>query len=459
MGFRLWRRIRVAPGVTLNLSKSGLSTSIGHRGYHVTLGHGHIRNTVGIPGTGMYWTSVAGTGRRQTRQLSRRPVRRAPPPANRVAATPEENRRAARTALIVLGVAIAIVLTVITSGVALLPIGLGLVLFLVLRRQHRNRQPGFLAQQLINKAKAAQDPSDAVALLHEALDTDPAGKDTLLECASWFYDRQCWADATDAYAGCLHLDTTPYYEIRHVKCLIGAGHIDEAIAELEHLRAKALDESDQALVLSQLAMAFAMKGDPHQGLAFANEAKLQKRNLSSGAQVCLIMRGTCRYLTGQKAKGIEDLERVYAIGSSPEVLGLKTRMQNGTFQLDVLKPYPDWYPSKVQMREGPVVEEVPDGHSAVLATGAVSPDGAWRWSGSQWEPISETEILKATAPQPGSDSSGKPALVESAGPGSTAQPQYQLSEDSKWWWDGSAWKTTRSADGSWRWDGLSWVEA
>src|ERR1700680_4297906 len=220
MGFRLWRRIRVAPGITLNLSKSGLSTSIGHRGYHVTVGHGHIRNTVGIPGTGMYWTSVAGAGRRQTRQLSRRPGRCAPPPANRVAATPQENRRTARTALVILGIAIAVVLTVMTAGIALLPIGLGLVLFFVLRRRHRNRHPGFLAQQLVSRAKATQDPVAAVALLHEAIDTDPAGKETLCECASWFYDRQCWADAADAYAGYLHIDTKPYYEIRHVKCLI-----------------------------------------------------------------------------------------------------------------------------------------------------------------------------------------------------------------------------------------------
>src|SRR5260370_8143170 len=102
MGFRLWRRVRIAPGITLNLSKRGLSTSFGRRGYHVTLGHGHIRNTVGIPGTGMYWTSVSGAGRRQTRQVSRRPIPRAPPPAYRVAATPEQNRRTAITYLLLL---------------------------------------------------------------------------------------------------------------------------------------------------------------------------------------------------------------------------------------------------------------------------------------------------------------------------------------------------------------------
>jgi Protein of unknown function (DUF4236) len=391
MGFRLWRRVRIAPGVTLNLSKSGLSTSFGRRGYHVTVGHGHIRNTVGIPGTGMYWTSVSGSGQRQTREVSRRPVRRAPPTLYRVPATPEDNRRTALTCLVLVGIAIAVVLTVMTSGLALIPIGLVLVLFVVLGRRHRNHQPGYLAQQLIKKAMTAPEPGASLALLHEAIDTDPEGKDTLLACATWFFDRQCWADAVDAYAGYLHIASTPYYETRHAQALIGAGHLDEAAAELGHLRSEGLDESDQALVLSQLALTFALKGDPGQGLAFANEAGLQKHVLSPGAQRCLMMRGICRYLGGQKAKGIEDIERLYAISSSTEVLELKTRMQNGTYQVDVPKPYPDWYPPKVELREGPVVEQVPDGHGEELAVGAASPDGKWRWSGSQWEPIPESE--------------------------------------------------------------------
>src|SRR3979411_2706529 len=143
MGFRLRRRIRIAPGISLNVSKSGLSTSFGTRGAHITLGHGHVRNTVGIPGTGMYWTSVSGSGRRQTRQVTRRPVRRAPPPAYRPAPTPEQNRQTAIGCLVVVGVLIGIVLTVASYGIALIPIVPGLVLYFILRRRHRNHQPGY----------------------------------------------------------------------------------------------------------------------------------------------------------------------------------------------------------------------------------------------------------------------------------------------------------------------------
>ena len=61
MGFRFNRRIKLFPGVRLNLGKRGVSTSIGGRGAHVTLGHGQVRETVGIPGTGLSYTHIDGT--------------------------------------------------------------------------------------------------------------------------------------------------------------------------------------------------------------------------------------------------------------------------------------------------------------------------------------------------------------------------------------------------------------
>ena len=58
MAFRLRRSFKIALGVRINLSKSGVSTSIGTRGAHVTVGHGQVRETVGIPGSGISYTEV-----------------------------------------------------------------------------------------------------------------------------------------------------------------------------------------------------------------------------------------------------------------------------------------------------------------------------------------------------------------------------------------------------------------
>ena len=56
MAFRFFRRVRIAPGLTLNLSKRGGSLSFGPRGAKYTIGPRGRRATLGLPGTGMFYT-------------------------------------------------------------------------------------------------------------------------------------------------------------------------------------------------------------------------------------------------------------------------------------------------------------------------------------------------------------------------------------------------------------------
>lgn len=68
MGFRFFRRMKIAPGVSVNLSKSGASLSFGPRGAKVTVGPRGVRRTVGIPGTGAYYTTHSGYGGRSSKR-------------------------------------------------------------------------------------------------------------------------------------------------------------------------------------------------------------------------------------------------------------------------------------------------------------------------------------------------------------------------------------------------------
>jgi hypothetical protein len=60
MGFRFYRRVHLAPGIGVNVSRSGPSLTVGVRGAHVTLGARGVTKTVGLPGTGIYYTSRHG---------------------------------------------------------------------------------------------------------------------------------------------------------------------------------------------------------------------------------------------------------------------------------------------------------------------------------------------------------------------------------------------------------------
>lgn len=56
MGFRFQKRIKIAPGVRLNLSKSGVSTSLGGKGASLNFNSKGTRATIGIPGSGLSWS-------------------------------------------------------------------------------------------------------------------------------------------------------------------------------------------------------------------------------------------------------------------------------------------------------------------------------------------------------------------------------------------------------------------
>ncbi|MFD1611816.1 DUF4236 domain-containing protein [Sphingomonas tabacisoli] len=75
MGFRFRRSVRLMPGVRLNFSSRGVSTSLGGRGATVNLSRRGTRATVGIPGSGLsYSTLLSRPVRRPSLASSARPA-------------------------------------------------------------------------------------------------------------------------------------------------------------------------------------------------------------------------------------------------------------------------------------------------------------------------------------------------------------------------------------------------
>lgn len=58
MGFRFRKSIKLAPGVKLNIGKKGISSlSVGKNGARVNISKKGTRTTVGLPGTGLSYSS------------------------------------------------------------------------------------------------------------------------------------------------------------------------------------------------------------------------------------------------------------------------------------------------------------------------------------------------------------------------------------------------------------------
>ena len=61
MGFKIRKSIKIAPGLKVNLSKSGASLSVGKSGLTLNISKKAVKSTIGVPGTGISHTQTLQT--------------------------------------------------------------------------------------------------------------------------------------------------------------------------------------------------------------------------------------------------------------------------------------------------------------------------------------------------------------------------------------------------------------
>lgn len=88
MSFRFQRRLTLFPGVRLNFSPRGISTSIGPRGASITLGQHGATTNLGISGTGLSYRHRIGGGSEGKPGAPRTELAAAPPPSTAVESAP-----------------------------------------------------------------------------------------------------------------------------------------------------------------------------------------------------------------------------------------------------------------------------------------------------------------------------------------------------------------------------------
>lgn len=70
MGFRFRKSIKLMPGVRLNVSSRGVSTSVGGKGGTLNVSRHGVRGTASIPGSGISYAKTASFRRRSTKSTS-----------------------------------------------------------------------------------------------------------------------------------------------------------------------------------------------------------------------------------------------------------------------------------------------------------------------------------------------------------------------------------------------------
>lgn len=74
MALRIRKSFKIAPGLRINVSKSGVSTSLGGKGATVSLSKRGTRVTTSIPGTGISSSKLYGAGKRDAAPVPPTPV-------------------------------------------------------------------------------------------------------------------------------------------------------------------------------------------------------------------------------------------------------------------------------------------------------------------------------------------------------------------------------------------------
>ena len=69
MGLRFRKSVKICDGLKLNFGKTGMSMTVGSGPLKKTFNtNGNVTTTVGIPGTGIYWTETERRGSRNNRR-------------------------------------------------------------------------------------------------------------------------------------------------------------------------------------------------------------------------------------------------------------------------------------------------------------------------------------------------------------------------------------------------------
>lgn len=291
MGFRFRKSFKIAPGVRLNMSKSGIGMSAGVRGARVGFNSRGSYTSVGIPGTGIYSTSYSKTGRK---------------PRNSTTQVTSTNQSSGGGKLLLWIIAIII-------GIALPPLGVIMVIGAVIYYYQRNKSPKYQAEQRIKKAKAffqEQKYAEAEPLLIEAAQIYPENTETDFLLGGVYHNQGNYKEAAPYLERAHQQD--PSHEgtlVSLANCYFNLGEFDKVIPLMQNFPG-GWENNMKALQL--LGLSFSNKKQHDLAIEVFKKAPLTKRNLDDGLLELHYNLGLIYEAAGQKANAQKHFKKVYA---------------------------------------------------------------------------------------------------------------------------------------------------
>lgn len=350
MGLRFSKSFKIAPGVRLNMSKSGLGMSAGVRGARVGFNSRGSYTSVGIPGTGIYSTSYSKSGRKTRSSTSR------------VTSSGQSSG----------GGKLLLWLIAIVVGIAFPPLGVIMVIGAVIYYYQRNKSPKYQAEQRIKKATTLfqeQKYAEAEPLLLEAAHIYPENTETDFLLGGVYHNQGKYKEAAP------YLEKAHQQDLTHegtlvslANCYFSLGEFDKVIPLMQNFPG-GWENNLKALQL--LGLSFSNKKQHDLAIEVFKKAPLTKRNLDDGLLELHYNLGLVYDAAGQKANAQKHFKKVYTYNMSykdvlskidgqapivsttePRQIQGKVKGQIGYYGLE------DWWLSEFSEEERNHIEEV-----------------------------------------------------------------------------------------------------
>jgi tetratricopeptide (TPR) repeat protein len=304
---RFRKSIKVAPGVRVNLSKSGVGMSVGTKGVRVGVGPRGRYTSVSIPGTGIYGIEYHGKGRGNARKSG------AAQNAQHYAYGEGASRQEAfpvpqelnqgTSSLGCLGMAAGVVLIFIQPllGLAVL---LGSV---VIYSRSKNVKAHGLYRKA-NKSAKKGDYEQAAAALEEVLELKPEVALVRLHLGMLHFSREDYAQAIRYLEEYLRLEANETVKFALAQAYRQRGDLDQAVSVLQSLPQEAKQELDYIITLGSL---FLDMDKPDLALEVLLTGPTRKRSMDQQIALFRYLLGLSYYRLDDRKRALAEFKKVY----------------------------------------------------------------------------------------------------------------------------------------------------
>lgn len=296
MSIRFRKSFKVAPGVRLNVSKSGLGMSVGTRGARVGVGPRGAYTSVGIPGTGIY--SINYLGGKKSKESNQTMSSFS---SDDIIPVPAELRQGSSVGCLAIIVGLIFSFTVPPLGVVIL---FGTLIISVANSNAKAIRLHKKANRYVKKGKY----SEAVQQLEKVLQLKPTLNITKLNLAKLYVELEDYQKAIQWYEDYLEKDNNEIARFNLALCYSETGQKEKALDVLQSLSSVYKKE---LLYIIALAKLFLDMNKPNLALEILQTGPIRKQNMDDQMMVYRYLLGISYMKLGEKKKAITQLQKVY----------------------------------------------------------------------------------------------------------------------------------------------------